>query len=118
MQLNNNHIYLVGGGDFSALPESMFSLNKLVITSNGSARLDKKMNMKFARHGHSVCGFADRYLVVTGSRKEINRAPFRTEIYDTVDDQWLESGQLVTGRHYHSSCSFGREAIYVFCGIA
>ena len=64
----------------------MFSLRRFVITQSGSARLEDKAKMKYARHGHSVCAFADRYLVVTGSRKDISKAPFRTEIYDSVSD--------------------------------
>ena len=94
-QINSNQVYVVGGGDFNVLPDSMFSLRRFIVAQSGSARLEEKAKLKYARHGHSVCAFADRFLVVTGSRKDISRAPFRTEVYDSVSDTWMEAGLLV-----------------------
>ena len=36
--------------------------------------IDKKQ-LKYAHHGHSVCSILDRYLIVSGSRKNDNMAP-------------------------------------------
>jgi hypothetical protein len=45
--------------------------------------------MKYARHGHSACDIAGSYILVTGSWKDHNKAPFRAEIYDTQLDKWF-----------------------------
>jgi hypothetical protein len=74
--------------------------------------------MKYARHGHSCCSLGEYHVVVTGSRKDVDRAPFRTEVYDTRYDKWTELDQIKQGRHYHSSCSFDCSSIYIFCGIS
>ena len=74
--------------------------------------------MKYARHGHSACSLGDKYIVVTGSRKDVQNAPYRTEIYDVDANRWYELGDMNHGRHYHSSCSFEDGWIYVFCGIS
>jgi hypothetical protein len=50
--------------------------------------------MKYARHGHSLCAIADRYIMVSGSRKEVNLAKIRVELYDTLTDEWAELSQL------------------------
>ena len=73
--------------------------------------------MSYARHGHSCCVIANRYILVSGSRKEDNMAPNRVEIYDTVIDKWMELSKINEGRHYHSSCNLGNKYIYIFGGI-
>ena len=57
-------------------------------------------------------------IIVTGSRKDIDKAPFRTELYNTQTNKWLELAQFTHGRHYHSSCSFQNRFVYIFCGIS
>lgn len=74
--------------------------------------------MKYPRHGHSCCAHGENYLVVTGSRKDINKAQNRTEVYNVQTDKWFELAMINQGRHYHSSCSFNNEYIYIFCGIS
>ena len=73
--------------------------------------------MSFARHGHSCCTIMDRYIIVSGSRKEINGAAHRVELYDILIDEWLELPRINDGRHYHSSCHFGHKFVYIFGGI-
>ena len=73
--------------------------------------------MKYARHGHSCCAVSDRYVLVSGSRKEVNSAAQKVELYDTQIDEWLELSRLNEGRHYHSSCHFNHRFVYVFGGI-
>jgi len=50
--------------------------------------------MKYARHGHSACSLGEYYVIVTGSRKEVDRAPFRTELYDVRSDRWTELADI------------------------
>ena len=73
--------------------------------------------MNFARHGHSCCSILDRYIIVSGSRKEVNQAANRVELYDIQIDDWIEMPQIKEGRHYHSSSNFNNKFIYVFGGI-
>lgn len=70
------------------------------------------------RHGHSVTWFGEKFIVVTGSRKEKNQSQFKCEMYNTDIDLWFEIADLNVGRHYHSSCSFMDRFVYTFCGIA
>ncbi len=74
--------------------------------------------MKYARHGHSCCSFGENLIVVTGSRKETEKAPCKTELYNTNNNKWIVLSDMIHGRHYHSSCSFQEKYIYVFCGIS
>lgn len=73
--------------------------------------------MSYARHGHSCCTINDRYIIVSGSRKEVNNAANRVELYDTNIDDWIELSRINEGRHYHSSCHFNHKFIYIFGGI-
>jgi N-acetylneuraminic acid mutarotase len=70
----------------------MFSIRQLVSSSSGNGSYDvlPLENMKYARHGHSCCSLGENYIVVTGSRKDIDRAPHRTEIYNTLQNKWTE----------------------------
>lgn len=106
--LMKTRTYIVGGGDFNQLPESMFQISEIVPVQGQPAtyKLDLKAKMTFARHGHSCCSFGEEYIIVTGSRKDIDNASKQTELYHTTRDKWFTLGQMNTGRHYHSSCSF------------
>jgi hypothetical protein len=92
--LINTRVYLIGGGEFGSMPATMFEIKQLVLspTGNGSFDIIPLENMKFARHGHSCCSLGENYIVVTGSRKDVDRAPWRTEIYNTVTNKWTELG--------------------------
>jgi len=74
--------------------------------------------MKHPRHGHSACWFGDKFVVVSGSRKEKNSSQMKCEMYNSDIDLWFEMPDLNVGRHYHSSCGFKEQSVYVFCGIA
>ena len=74
--------------------------------------------MKHPRHGHSACWFGEKFIVVTGSRKEKNGSEAKCEMFNADIDLWFELPDLNTGRHYHSSCGMSDRFIYVFCGIA
>ena len=73
--------------------------------------------MKFARHGHSCCAIMDRYILVSGSRKEVNQAANRAEIYDTQLNEWMELSKINIGRHYHSSTNMNNKYVFIFGGI-
>ncbi len=113
-------VYIVGGGDFSSLPDTMFQMQQIVPIQGipNTYQLEQKAKMNYARHGHSVCSFGENWVVVTGSRKDIDGACKQTEMYNVQTNSWVTLGQMNTGRHYHSSCSFQNNSIYVFCGIS
>lgn len=79
----------MGGGDFNTVPDSMFQMNQIVLSPSGNYTLEPKQRMKYARHGHSCCSFGENLIVVTGSRKEVERAPHRTELYNTSSNKWI-----------------------------
>lgn len=77
-----------------------------------------KDKMKYPRHGHSACSLSDKFIIVTGSRKEQDQAQVRAECYNIDIDVWFDIPNLKEGRHYHASCSFSDRFVYVFCGIS
>jgi hypothetical protein len=81
-------------------------------------KLEARQKMSFARHGHSCCSLGENFIVVTGSRKDIDGASKQTELYNTSTDKWFKLATMNTGRHYHSSCSFKNNSVYIFCGIS
>jgi len=95
----------------------MFQINQIV-KRGAEWEYERKSNMKYPRHGHACCSVGENFIVVTGSRKDVQRAPFRTELFSINDNKWFELGMFNNGRHYHSSCSFDNSAIYIFCGIS
>jgi hypothetical protein len=111
---------MIGGGDYKQLPDTMFRCRQLmrIFESNNFNLYFKDMKrMQFPRHGHSVTSIADRYILVSGSRKEVSLAAQKVELYDSHQDDWMELAMLQEGRHYHSSCNFGNKYIFVFGGI-
>ena len=90
--LINTKVYIIGGGDFNQVPDSMFQCNQLVPSQGDQYVMEAKERMKFPRHGHSCCSFGENLIIVTGSRKDIDRAPFRTEVYNTDTNKWMELG--------------------------
>ena len=78
----------------------------------------KKANMKAPRHGHTACSFMGKYVLVTGSRKDLDLSARKTEIYDTDNNTWTDLPMMINGRHYHASCEFNNEFAYVFAGIS
>jgi hypothetical protein len=59
---------LVGGGDYQSENESLYSLYEIQVNNNHT--FVKRDSMKHPRHGHSTCWFGDKFIVVSGSRKE------------------------------------------------
>jgi hypothetical protein len=111
--------FIVGGGDFNALPDTMFQMNQIVKDPNGqSYNYEAQEKMKYPRHGHSCCSLGENFIVVTGSRKDVQKANIRTEVFNTDENKWYEMGTLNQGRHYHSSCSYNNSYVYIFCGIS
>lgn len=107
---------MVGGGDYQKDDESLYNLYEIQVTNN--CTLVKKDSMKHPRHGHATTWFGEKFIVVTGSRKEKNHSDVKCEMYNTAMDLWFEMPDLNIGRHYHSACSFSDRLVYVFCGIA
>jgi hypothetical protein len=59
-----------------------------------------------------------KYVLVTGSRKDVDFSARKVEIYDTDNNLWTNLPMMVNGRHYHASCEFNNEWAYVFAGIS
>ena len=78
----------------------------------------KKASMKSPRHGHSACAFNSRYIIISGSRKDVDYSARKVEIYDTEANVWSDLPKMINGRHYHASCEFNNEFAYVFAGIS
>lgn len=117
-QNKEDKIFLVGGGDLNRKPATLKSCFQII--PNNSPQFDciAMDELKYGRHGHSVCAVGNKYLVVTGSRCEDDKAYERCEQYNIDMDLWFDLPSLNIGRHYHSSCSFNESIVYVFCGIA
>ena len=116
----NARVYMIGGGDYKSLPETMYQckeLEQVYDSPNFNLQFKLRKNMKFARHGHSVCTIGGRYILVSGSRKEVNQAANRVELYDIQIDEWVELAKINEGRHYHSSCNINNSHVYIFGGI-
>lgn len=107
---------MIGGGDYKAIPDSMFQCRELN-TTVFPMQFQEKARMQYPRHGHSVASIADTYILVSGSRKEVSQASNKVELYDSQQDEWLEIQPISEGRHYHSSATFDNRFIYVFGGI-
>jgi len=88
-----------------------------MVVRNGNYKFEDRKRMQFARHGHSVCNIADHYIMVSGSRKEVDNSSQRVELYDSHQDAWIEMQNIVDGRHYHTSCNFANQYVYIFGGI-
>ena len=65
----NGSLFLVGGGDYASDHETLYQLFEIQGTN-----FTKKDVMKHPRHGHSACWFGEKFIVVTGSRKEKNNS--------------------------------------------
>ena len=59
---------MIGGGDFNKLPDSMFECHEIMVQDNYQMLVRDKM--KYPRHGHSACSMGEKFIIVTGSRKE------------------------------------------------
>jgi hypothetical protein len=113
----SGRLFLIGGGDFNKIPETMFECNEIFVEESSCLMLPKD-KLKYPRHGHSACSLGEKFIVVTGSRKETDQAQIRCECYNVDIDIWFDIPNLNEGRHYHASCSFLDRFIYVFCGIS
>ena len=110
---------MIGGGDYNMTPRSMFE-TRLLTYNKQSKQFDcvGRANMSVPRHGHSACSFANNFIVVTGTRKEVDGSARKCEVYNCNTNTWNMLPQLNQGRHYHASCEFNNEYVYVFCGIS
>ena len=81
-------------------------------------KVTARAKLRFLRHGHSCCMVGDKFIIATGSRKEIEAAHMKVEQYNVNLDIWFDAPDLNEGRHYHSSCGFKDHIVYVFAGIA
>jgi hypothetical protein len=117
VQTPTGRLFLIGGGDYNKMPDSLFECYEILVRDN-SFNILSKDKMKYARHGHSACALGEKFIVVTGSRKENEDAHLKAECYNLDIDIWFDLPQLNEGRHYHASCSFLDRFVYVFCGIS
>ena len=109
---------MIGGGEFKSNNSSLYECWELEWDKGAQCNLIKKNNLVYPRHGHSVCAISDAFMVVTGTRKDVNRSAHRVEMFDLENNKWSEMPMMREGRYYHASCSFNNEWVYVFCGIS
>ena len=58
MGVEKPRIFMIGGGDYKSLPDSMFECKEIVEKNDSSVynlQFISRKRMKFPRHGHSVC---------------------------------------------------------------
>lgn len=96
--------------------ESLYSCWE--IDPNAGYSFTKRDSMKHPRHGHSATWLGEKFVVVSGSRKEKNNSQVKVECYNSDIDLWFELPDMNVGRHYHTSTQFADRFVYVFCGIA
>jgi len=96
---------LIGGGDFQKTPDTLYECFEIMV-QDGTYGIISRDRMKYQRHGHSACSLGDKFVVVTGSRKEVEHAENKAECYNADIDIWFDLPQMNEGRHYHASCSF------------
>ena len=118
IQTPSDKIFLIGGGDIQRKPASLKQCFQIVNNQTNIFDCLGMDDMKYARHGHSLCCLNDKFLIVTGSRCEDDEAFKRCEQYNIDLDLWFEIPNLNVGRHYHSSCTYNDRFVFVFCGIA
>jgi hypothetical protein len=111
---NPAQVYMIGGGEFAnVLMKSHKECRKLLKQGN-LYTFQTRADLKYARHGHSACSIADKYIAVTAGRIGDGNT---CEIYDVNTNKWNDLPKLNTKRHYHSSCVFENSSLFVFCGI-
>lgn len=112
-------LFMIGGGDFNLTPASMYECYELLFRP-GTSSYDclLKARMAYPRHGHSACAVGSTHILVTGSRKDQSKSAHKCELYDIAHNKWSEVSMLNQGRHYHASCDFNGDLVYVFCGIS
>ena len=74
---------MIGGGDYNQTPRSMYETR--LLTFHKQTKMFEcvpKASMKVPRHGHSGCSFANNYIIVTGTRKEVDGSARKCELYD------------------------------------
>ena len=73
VQMPGGRLFLIGGGDFNKVAETMYECNEIFMDESSSYLLQKD-KLKYPRHGHSACSLSDKFIIVTGSRKETDQA--------------------------------------------
>lgn len=119
-QTPSGQIYVVGGGDHQQAKTltSLKDCYRIIPTPTGNYQSEKVCDLKYGRHGHSLCCLKDKFLICTGSRVEHEEAYKKCEMYNISLDLWFDIPELNEGRHYHASCTFNDRYVYVFCGIS
>lgn len=108
---------MIGGGEIQRDNPILKKCIELLKVNN-TYFTENRDNMKYPRHGHSVCVIGSKFLVVSGSRiDDEQKSHSKVEQYNIDMDIWFDLPDLQKGRHYHSSCAFQERFIYVFFGI-
>lgn len=104
VQSPSNRIFLIGGGDINKNSASLKECYE--IFNNDTALFDviPKDNLKSPRHGHAIACVKDKFLIVTGSRVDLNDANSAAEQYNMDLDIWFDLPRINNGRHYHATC--------------
>jgi len=71
-----NRLFFLGGGDFNQNNESLYRCYEV---DTNTFEFYPKDKMKFPRHGHSACALTEKFIIVTGSRKDNDGAHQKCE---------------------------------------
>ena len=74
VQTESNRLFLIGGGDITKNAASLKQCFELIDTGDQVLDCIARDELKFGRHGHSICVLKDKFLVVTGSRVDQEEA--------------------------------------------
>ena len=92
--------------------EHQMACNELTSLRNSDTLVTSQLATSSAKYRRytSLCNLADRFLVVSGGYYSA-----RVNLFDTLQNKWLDLPFLVETRWDHASCAAG-DAIYVFSG--
>lgn len=118
VQTPSNRIFLIGGGDINKNSASLKECYEILNNDTNIFDVIPKDNLKSPRHGHAIACVKDKFLIVTGSRVDMNDANASAEQYNMDLDIWFDLPRINTGRHYHATCSLADRYVYIFAGIS
>lgn len=67
--------------------------------------LTKLASMRWGRTGHSACVFGGSKILVSGGQH--GESSRKCELYEVINNRWIDLADLNLPRYYHASCSFG-----------
>lgn len=67
----------------------MYGLSELIMDTSSNFYVLPKIRMSYARHGHSCCNVNNAFILVTGSKKNLNYDSISVELYNLTSNVWI-----------------------------